>query len=93
MTDRLRTEPDASLLEGAPTWVRILQAGAIGLAAGLALNVLISLTLSGAGGGPDPAAPRECKKAAPADDAAAPSPATPILGGVTWVFEGFQARR
>jgi hypothetical protein len=53
-----------SWLEGAPTWVRVVQAVLIGLVAGLALHTLLSLVvLQGSEGA---VVPKECRKNLPA---------------------------
>lgn len=94
MTDDLQLPPGETPLDGAPTWLRVLQAAAIGLVAGLALNALFSI-VSVHGQSLPQQTPKECKKRAPAKDAVAPAPTarTPTLSSVTWVFEGLQARR
>lgn len=77
MTTGERDGPELPI-EGAPTWVRILQAVLIGIFAGLALHVLLSMVvLRGQGIGSGPAGPIECRKPSPARDAAAP--AAPVL--------------
>ena len=56
-----------SWLDGAPTWVRVVQAVLIGLVAGLALHVLLSMVvLQGSEGA---VVPKECRKNAPARSA------------------------
>ena len=53
-----------SWLDGAPTWVRVVQAVLIGLVAGLALHALLSLVvLQGSEGA---TVPKECRKGLPA---------------------------
>jgi hypothetical protein len=52
-----------SWLDGAPTWVRVVQAVLIGLVAGLALHALLSLVVLQ---GSESTAPRECRKSTPA---------------------------
>jgi hypothetical protein len=53
-----------SWLDGAPTWVRVVQAVLIGLVAGLALHALLSMVvLQGSEGA---AVPKECRKSTPA---------------------------
>ena len=95
-SDHLQSPADPSL-EGAPIWITALQAGAIGLVAGLALNALLSMVvLRGEGMTPTEVAPKQCKKHAPAKDAVAPSAKTPTastMSGVRWVVVGLQARR
>ena len=52
-----------SWLDGAPTWVRVVQAVLIGLVAGLALHALLSLVvLQGSQGA---TVPKECRKSSP----------------------------
>ena len=52
-----------SWLDGAPTWVRVVQAVLIGLVAGLALHALLSLVvLQGSEGA---IVPKECRKGSP----------------------------
>jgi hypothetical protein len=54
-------------LDGAPTWVRIVQAVLIGLVAGLALHILLSMVvLQGRELWPGEREPRQCRKTAPA---------------------------
>jgi hypothetical protein len=56
-----------SSLDGAPTWVRVVQAVLIGLVAGLALHALLSMVvLQGSEGA---AIPKECRKNLPARSA------------------------
>ena len=75
-----------SPLAGAPTWVRVLQAALIGLVAGLALHAILSLVvLHGQGFGEKSAAPTECRKRAPAHDAAAPATSTPAVSSPRWL--------
>jgi hypothetical protein len=52
-----------SPIDGAPTWVRVIQAIIIGLVAGLALHALLSLVVLQ---GREMTAPRECRKNTPA---------------------------
>ena len=55
-----------SWLDGAPTWVRVVQAVLIGLVAGLALHALLSLVvLQGSEGA---TVPKECRKNLPAKE-------------------------
>jgi hypothetical protein len=92
-SDHLQPGPS---LEGAPIWITALQAGAIGLVTGLALNALLSMVvLRGEGMTPRQAAPKQCKKQAPAKDAVAPTakPTASTMSGVRWVVVGLQARR
>jgi hypothetical protein len=63
-----------------PFWLHLLQAGAIGIVAGLVLSALLSVAVlqgSGMGAGETPAS--ECRRARPARDAATP-PAAPAVG-------------
>ena len=54
-------------IDGAPTWVRVVQAVLIGLVAGLALHALLSLVvLQGRELQPAITAPTECRKSNPA---------------------------
>jgi hypothetical protein len=84
-------------VEGGPIWITVLQAGVIGLVAGLALNALLSMVvLRGEGMTPRQASPKQCRKHAPARDAVAPpakTPAASTMSGVRWVVVGVQARR
>ena len=93
MADTPDFQTDHAPLDEAPTWIRVLQAAAIGLVAGLALNALLSLTLQGEGLGRRQTEPKTCKKQAPAKDAVAPPTRTPAVSSVTWVFEGLLAKR
>lgn len=64
-------------LDGVPTWVRALQAGIVGMIAGLALYAIMSLAVVQARDPiPAHAGPKECRKAAPAREVVAP----PIQG-------------
>jgi hypothetical protein len=66
MTDQSQPQQD-SPLDGAPVWLRAVQAGAVGVAAGFALHLLLSLVvLQGQETRPRPHAPAECKKSSPA---------------------------
>ena len=61
--------PLESPIDGAPVWLRALQAGAVGVAAGLALHLLLSLVVvQGRELRARPHAPAECKKSNPARD-------------------------
>jgi hypothetical protein len=60
--DEHHHDPDNSPIDGAPTWVRVVQAVLIGLVAGLALHVLLSMVVLQ---GSEATAPRECRKSAP----------------------------
>ncbi len=93
MTDDPQHLRDEAAIDGAPTWLTILQAVVIGLVAGFSLNALLTLTLQGEGHAAKPAAPKECRKQAPAKDAGAPPIHTLTLSGVSWTFEGLLARR
>jgi hypothetical protein len=54
-------------LDGAPTWVRIVQAAIVGVIAGLALHALLSVVvLHGEDLWPSRSHPKECRKATPA---------------------------
>jgi hypothetical protein len=59
-------EPYDSPLDGGPTWMRVVQAVLIGLVAGLALHVLLSMVVLQ---GRETTAPRECRKNTPAKSA------------------------
>ena len=58
-----------SWLDGAPTWVRVVQAVLIGLVAGLALHALLSLVVLQGSEGAN--VPKECRKGQPREGAAA----------------------
>ena len=74
MTHHAGTPGNDSPLDGAPTWLRVLQAALIGLFAGLALHLLFSMVvLQGKGLGHERAAPSQCKKSSPARDAGTPA--------------------
>ena len=74
MTHRAHAPANDSPLDGAPTWLRVLQAALIGLVAGLALHLLFSMVvLQGKGLGQEHAAPSQCKKSSPARDAGTPA--------------------
>jgi hypothetical protein len=73
-------------MDEAPTWLRLLQAGVLGVVAGLALNALFAMTAVEGQGMDAKPAPKACKKKAPAKDAVAPAPDGPSLSSVTWTF-------
>jgi hypothetical protein len=95
MTDDPQPHVSDIPLDGAPTWVRVLQAALIGVIAGLALHAILSVVVLQGKGLGDPArrAPAECKKAAPARDAVQPTLDGAPSSGIPWVIEGQQARR
>ena len=73
MTEEPQRKHD-SPIEGAPVWVRALQAAIVGVAAGLALHLLLSLVvLQGKELWSRPAAPATCKKSAPARETGTPA--------------------
>jgi len=80
MTEQPQRKLD-SPIDGAPVWVRALQAAIVGVAAGLALHLLLSLVvLHGKELWSRPAAPATCKKSAPARETGAPANrATPAV--------------
>ena len=86
-------EPQRKLnspIDGAPVWVRALQAAVVGIAAGLALHLLLSLVvLQGKELWSRPAAPATCKKSAPARDtgtpANRPTPSVSVVAGAAGV--------
>jgi hypothetical protein len=85
--------PELSPIDGAPTWIRALQAAVIGVVAGLALNALLSMvTVSGeslADQQPKPQQ-KQCKKSSPAKkDTAAPQRNRPAMSEVTWSIDRF----
>ena len=53
-------------LDGAPTWVRIVQAVLIGLVAGLALHMLMSVVVLGSDKRSGSSEPTQCRKTTPA---------------------------
>jgi hypothetical protein len=73
-----------SPIDGAPVWVRALQAAVVGIAAGLAIHMLLSLVvLQGKELWSRPTAPAACKKNNPAKDSGTPSGRqTPSVGAV-----------
>jgi hypothetical protein len=72
-------------LEGAPTWVRVLQAAIVGIIAGLALHVLLSMVvLQGREILPRLTAPAQCKKSAPAHDAGSGAQKAPAVSSLRW---------
>ena len=89
MTDDVRRSPGEAPIEGAPTWVRALQAALIGIIAGLALHALLSLVVlhgeTPEGKHPGPA---QCKKAAPARESSSPRVSPRISGSARYV--GYQ---
>jgi hypothetical protein len=91
MTDADRNVSDRSI-DGAPVWVRVFQAAAIGVVAGLALNGIVSMvSLHGETLTPKHAPPKQCKKQAPAKDSASPKVSGPTMGAVSWTVDGVQA--
>jgi hypothetical protein len=82
MTDETHDRYE-SPIDGAPVWLRALQAAVVGVAAGLVLHLLLSLVvLQGKELWSRPA-PAACKKNNPARDAGAPSGRqTPSVGTV-----------
>jgi hypothetical protein len=93
MTDETHDRHE-SPIDGAPVWVRALQAAVVGVAAGLVLHMLLSLVVvQGKELWSKPQAPAACKKSNPARDAGTPSgrqtPAVGTVGGLlTIVFPG-----
>jgi hypothetical protein len=83
MTDQ-SLRPRELPIDGAPTWLRILQAAVIGIVAGLALNAIVSnVVVQGEGLSPKKAAPSACKKSAPSRDAASPGTrSTPTISSL-----------
>ena len=84
MTDDLRGPAREAPIDGAPTWLRALQAALIGLVAGFALQALLSLVVvygETPGAAKQPAR-TQCKKTNPASDAAATPPALRLSGAV-----------
>lgn len=83
MTDETHDRHE-SPIDGAPVWVRALQAAVVGVAAGLALHMLLSMVaLQGKELWSQPAAPKACKKSTPAKDPGTPSGReTPPVGSV-----------
>jgi hypothetical protein len=63
MNDQADDDRCDSPIDGAPTWVRVLQAVLIGLVAGLALHTLLSMVVLQ--GSERVTAPRECRESAP----------------------------
>ena len=81
MIDESHQKFDAPI-DGAPVWVRALQAAGVGIAAGLALHLLLSLTVLQGQEVTPRHAPAECKlkKSAPARETQAPAqPPTPSV--------------
>lgn len=77
-----------------PAWVTAIQAGILGIVAGLALNALVStLVLRGESLEPGPAPPpATCNKQAPTRDTTAPKPGPPALGQMGWALDGLPSR-
>ena len=66
MDDTPERLPDPPPLEGAPTWVRIIEAAVVGVIAGLALHALLSVViLHGQDLWPSRSKGAECKKNSP----------------------------
>jgi hypothetical protein len=72
MTDETHDRHD-SPIDGAPVWVRALQAAVVGIAAGLALHLLLSLVVVQGKELWSRPAPAACKKTNPAKDTGTPS--------------------
>jgi len=74
MTEEPQRKLDSSI-DSAPVWVRALQAAIVGIAAGLALHLLLSLVvLQGKELWSRPAAaPTACKKSSPPRETVAPA--------------------
>jgi hypothetical protein len=87
MTDETH-DRHASPIDGAPVWVRALQAAVIGIAAGLVLHMLLSLVVvQGKELWSRPPAPTACKKNNPAKETGTPSGRqTPSAGTVGVLF-------
>jgi hypothetical protein len=87
MTDETHDRHE-SPIDGAPVWVRALQAAVVGLAAGLVLHMLLSLVVvQGKELWSRPAAPAACKKSNPAKETGTPSGRqTPSVGTVGLLF-------
>lgn len=83
MTDETHNRHE-SPIDGAPVWVRALQAAVVGVAAGLVLHMLLSLVVvQGKELWSRPEAPAACKKNNPARDAGTPTGRqTPSVGTV-----------
>ena len=84
MTDHTTRSAGDAPFEGAPTWLRILQAAIVGIVAGLALHVLLSMVVQGKEILPRLTAPTQCKKSSPARDAAAPAQKAPAVSSLRW---------
>jgi hypothetical protein len=75
MTEGWQPDVPEAPLDEAPTWLRALQAGIVGIVAGLVLYAILSLAVLQAGGSlPAHAEPKECRKAVPAQEVVAPPP-------------------
>ncbi len=61
-----------SPIDGAPVWVRALQAAVVGVAAGLALHLLLSLVVLQGKDLARPTPPATCKKSHPARETGGP---------------------
>ncbi len=84
MPDKLQPRVD-SPLEGAPTWVRAVQAAVIGMIAGFVLHAMLSgLPLSGQQLDSRPAGTFDCRKSAPARDVVTPPAAGPSVSELGW---------
>jgi hypothetical protein len=82
--DAWQPEDSDTAVDGAPTWFRALQAGLVGMAAGLVLYVIMSFAaVQASDSNPAHAAPKECRKAAPAHEVGAPPPYVPVLSRLT----------
>jgi len=83
MTEELTPRPSdpSTPADGTPTWLRALQAGLVGLVAGLVLHALAAaLSLQAGSADPAHAGPKECKRSSPAPDVSAP-PAADVPAG------------
>jgi hypothetical protein len=89
MMDAWQPNVSDAPVDGAPTWFRALQAGVVGVVAGLVLYVIMSFAVVQARDPlPGHAGPKECRKTVPAQETVAPPPHVPVLSGLTLTSSG-----
>lgn len=83
MTDEWQSNVPGAPLDGAPTWLRALQAALVGVIAGLTLYAIVSfVVLQARDATPAHSGPKECKKSSPARDVGAPSVQGPAVSSL-----------
>jgi len=89
MRDDSQSHDPGVPFEPAPTWLRALQAAAIGVIAGLALYAIMSVVVVHAGNAnPVQPAPKTCTKASPAREVVVPALEGPAVSSLRLVVTG-----